>query len=102
MPLSDATNEGRDNRRRRTLKTGRIWFNDNKSVMDCQVRDLSPTGAKVLFAQKFACPAKVRLQLPDGVEEGIYLRAERTWVRGLEVGLRFTDGDKYEGLTITS
>ena len=70
--------------------------------MDCRVRDLSATGAKVLFSENFACPTKVRLQLPDGEQEGIYLRAERTWVRGLEAGLRFTDGDKYEDMTFTS
>ena len=102
MSFDDDADENRDIRRRRTFKTGRIWFNDDKSVMDCQVRDLSPTGAKVLFAQNFACPAKIRLQLPDGAQEGIFLRAERVWVRELEVGLHFTDGDRYEGLTITS
>ena len=102
MPHGDAENEGRDNRRRRTVKAGRIWFNEDQSVMDCQVRDLSTTGAKVRFVQEFACPLKVKLQLPDGEQEGIYLRAERTWVRDLEVGLHFTDGDKYEAMTFAS
>lgn len=102
MPLGDDANEGRDDQRRRTVKTGRVWFNNDQSVMDCRVRDLSSTGAKVRFVQEFACPAKVRLQLPDGEQEGIYLRAERVWVRGLEAGLHFTDGDQYEGMTFTS
>ena len=101
MSLGDAANEGRVNRRRRTIKTGRIWFNDDQSVMDCQVRDLSTTGAKIRFVQEFACPAQVKLQLPDGEQEGIFLRAERVWLREREVGLRFTDGDKYEGVTVS-
>ena len=99
--MSDA-NEARDNQRRRTIKTGRIWFNDDQSVMDCQVRDLSNTGAKLRFAEEFACPARFKLQLPDGEQPGVYLRAERVWVNEREVGLHFTDGDRYEGLTFAS
>ncbi len=98
--MSD-TNEARDDQRRRTIKTGRIWFNDGQSVMDCRVRDLSATGAKVRFVEEFACPAQFKLQLPDGEQPGIFLPAERVWVSEREVGLHFTDGDRYEGLTFT-
>ena len=90
MSHDDSENEGRDNQRRRTIKTGRIWFGDAQSVMNCRVRDLSSTGARVRFAEDFACPAKFKLQLPDGEQPGVTLRAERVWVNEREVGLRFT------------
>ncbi len=99
--MSDAI-EARENQRRRTIKTGRIWFNDGQSVMDCRVKDLYTTGAKVRFVVDFACPAQFKLQLPDGEQPGVYMHAERVWVNEREVGLRFTDGDRYEGLTFTS
>lgn len=102
MTIGGSKKDGRDNQRRRTIKTGRIWFNQDQSVMDCQIRDLSPTGAKIRFVQEFACPTQVKLQLPDGEQPGIFLRAERIWLRQREVGLRFTDGDKYEGVTVSS
>ena len=102
MSVGGTTKDGRDNQRRRTIKTGKVWFNNDQSVMDCRVRDLSPTGAKVRFVQEFGCPAQVKLQLPDGEQQGIFLRAERIWLRQREVGLRFTDGDKWEGVTIRS
>ena len=37
--------ERRQSLRMRTLKAARILFNQHKSVIDCTVRNLSPTGA---------------------------------------------------------
>ena len=101
MPSGDEATDGRYTQRRRTIKAGRVWFNNEQSVMDCQVRDLSATGAKLRFVEPFACPERVKLQLPDGEQKGIFLRAERIWVRRTEIGVRFTDGDMFDGATRT-
>ena len=64
--------------------------------MNCQIRNLSVTGARVRFETEFACPERIKLQLPEGEKKGLVLRAERVWIRERETGLHFTDGDSYE------
>jgi len=48
--------ELRNNARRRTLKAGRIIFNDRFSVIDCTVRNLSDTGACLEVASIIGIP----------------------------------------------
>ena len=81
--------DGRIYRRGRTLKTGKVWFNDNRSVMNCQVRDMSDTGAKVRFEIAFDCPKRIALYLPIDEKHGHIRPCETKWVRGTEVGFRY-------------
>ena len=86
----DQQDDGRIKRRRRTLKTGKLWFNNYQSVMDCQVRDVSETGARVRFNQAFVCPVDVALYFPRDEYEGDLRRCVTKWVRNNEAGLLFT------------
>jgi hypothetical protein len=53
--------------RRRTLKTGRIVFNNRFSAMDCAVRNLSDHGAMLLVAGPQGIPDAFLLELDNGV-----------------------------------
>jgi hypothetical protein len=50
--------EQRRQARARTLKSARILFNDHRSVIDCTVRNLSPTGACLNVASAIGIPER--------------------------------------------
>ena len=52
--------------RYRARMRGRIVFDNGRTVIDCQVRDLSDAGAKLSVHAPFECPDKVTLELVDG------------------------------------
>ena len=53
----------RRNERRRTLKEGRIIFNDHQSVINCLVRNLSDNGACLEVPSPIGIPAFFDLEL---------------------------------------
>jgi hypothetical protein len=71
--------------RNNTMKSAKILFNQNKSVLDCFVRDLSDTGARLSLGDLAAVPRIFTLELHDGT----LLRCERVRAMGLEIGVRF-------------
>jgi hypothetical protein len=52
--------------RHRTLKGARLVFNHGHSTMDCVVRDLSETGAKVMVVSSLGLPDRLTLVFDDG------------------------------------
>jgi hypothetical protein len=75
----------RVNSRNKTLKSAKIVFNKNQSVIDCFVRDLSPTGARLKLGDVAAVPRNFILELNDGTRHD----CERVRAMGLEIGVRF-------------
>ena len=75
----------RTNSRNKTLKSAKIVFNKNQSVLDCFVRDLSPTGAKLKLGDLAAVPRTFILELHDGTR----FNCERVRAMGEELGVRF-------------
>jgi hypothetical protein len=71
--------------RNKTLKSAKIVFNKNQSVLDCFVRDLSPTGAKLKLGDLAAVPRKFILELHDGTR----FECELVRAMGPEIGVRF-------------
>ena len=78
--------ENRDNRRIRALKSARLQFESSSFGVDCVVRDINPTGAKV------------RLEAESSVDtvNAIFFKTENkivparvVWQEGQSVGLRF-------------
>lgn len=51
--------------RRRLLKGGYIVFNDGHSTIDCRVRNLSETGARLEVASVIGVPDRFDLVLAD-------------------------------------
>ncbi len=82
--------ESRSSRRGRTLKSGKVWFNENQSVMNCQVRDMSDGGARVRFEIPFECPDIVALYMPVDEKQGNIRGCQTKWVRGNEAGFCYS------------
>ncbi len=78
--------EHRRTRRRRTLLDGRVVFNNRYSVIECTVRDLSVSGAKVTFEHPTPLPPTVELEVP---KTGQNFRADVIWSDGRSHGLMF-------------
>jgi hypothetical protein len=85
----DASGSGGGNRRitnrQKTLKSAKIVFNKKQSVIDCFVRDLSDTGAKLQVADLVAVPKTFTLLFHDGAAH----ECERVRAMGTEIGVRF-------------
>jgi hypothetical protein len=71
--------------RMRRLKEGHIYFNGNKSVINCIVRDANATGARVTVSEPYLLPAEF-----DFVMNGSPARpARKVWVKQNEIGIEF-------------
>ena len=79
-----------DNRRGavrlRTLKSGKAVFNDGNSVVDCVVRDLSESGAKLKVVSVVGIPDHFSLLL-EGERNG--RACSIAWRKGSELGVTF-------------
>jgi len=81
------TEEHRAAQRRRTLKKGKIVFDDQKCIFDCVVKDVSDTGARLVVNAWFECPDQVTLQIIDGpTHECQVVRHNET-----ELGVKYLD-----------
>ncbi|WP_165820126.1 PilZ domain-containing protein [Microvirga sp. KLBC 81] len=78
----------RASQRSRTLLEGHIIYNNRLSRMECTVRDLSETGARLVFAQPVKVPAEFELQIP---KKKLARRAQVMWYDGQNHGIMFLD-----------
>lgn len=78
--------ERRSSTRKRSLLNGRIVFNNRCSVIECTIRDISETGAKISFAHPTPIPAEFELDIPS---KGSPVRARVMWSNGKECGVLF-------------
>ena len=72
--------------RHKSFLRGKIYFNKRLSSVDCLVRDISATGARLIFSQAVTTPDTVELYIPQKDET---LRADVQWRHGTEVGVAF-------------
>jgi hypothetical protein len=77
--------EHREVPRRTTLKGGRIVFNSSYSTLDCKVRNLSPKGAKLVFASVVGVPDSFELIFEDRTRRPCRV----IWRRLNELGVEF-------------
>ena len=74
--------------RMRTLIAAKISFNNGQSVLDCLIRNLSDTGAKLIVSAAVTLPECFDLIVP---QKSLTRRARIAWRRGEEIGVRFED-----------
>ena len=55
----------RTSERKRTMLGAQIIFNNRNSTMDCQVRNISPTGARLALSDTVALPEEFDLHVPQ-------------------------------------
>ena len=78
--------ERRTAARQKSFLSGKIYFNRRLASMDCLVRDISATGARLIFSPGVTIPDNIELYIPQKNE---MLRAEVHWRQGDEVGVAF-------------
>ena len=83
--MSETGSNRRITDRKKTLKSAKIVFNKKQSVIDCFVRDVSSTGAKLQVGDLLALPRSFTLVLNDGTSH----ECERVRAHGTEIGVRF-------------
>jgi hypothetical protein len=79
--------------RSRTLLEGHIIYNNRLSRMECIVRDLSETGARIVFAQPVKVPAEFELQVP---KRKLVRQAQIMWYDGQNHGVMFLEDEAGE------
>lgn len=87
--LTETADERRLARRHRTLRGGRIIFNNGFSVLTCTVRDLSDTGAQLQFSSLVGIPHEFELAM-DAASQGRLCRV--AWRKEGRMGVAFIDG----------
>ncbi len=81
--------EGRRSRRQRVLLPGKIVFERAMRTVDCMVRDLSPTGARLRLLSPEMLPS--RFYLIDFRQSAAF-EAEVEWRRPSELGVKLGIG----------
>lgn len=79
--------EKRTTPRRRVLKGGKIFFHLGHSSIDCVIRNMSDTGAKLQVETTLAIPDEIELLVNQ--DEMVY-PSTVAWRKGAEMGIRFT------------
>ena len=83
----DAAENKRVSRRLRVLKQGKMLLSNNMTVIDCTIRDLSETGAKLICGDPGAIPNEFRLVF---VAERQMRDVKVVWRRPEQLGVHFT------------
>ncbi len=82
--------EARRGERVRSFLRARIIFNNKNSSIDCTIKNISPTGAKIEVCNAFAIPAEFDLQIPA---KNRTVRAKMMWRDAEALGVEFQDQD---------
>jgi PilZ domain len=81
--------DGADRRagqRHRVLKGGTLHFNKGYSSLECVVRDLSETGARIQMGETFGVPSRFMMSI-SGEDERV--EASLRWRNARSIGLSF-------------
>ena len=89
QPAPEPASDQRIAPRMRTLIAARISFNNGQSTLDCLIRNLSDTGAKLIVSAAIALPDSFDLFIP---QKSVTRRVRIVWRRGEEMGVRFDEG----------
>ncbi|WP_370265323.1 MULTISPECIES: PilZ domain-containing protein [Hyphomonas] len=84
--------ETRRSHRRRTLKCGRIRFNEDRCTMDIRILNMSDSGLKLETHTIWPCPSSFTVEISNPNSNCPEVReCELVWQKGLEAGVRFRD-----------
>jgi PilZ domain-containing protein len=87
-------NEGRIAPRRRMLKSGRIAYADRHVTIECLVRDMSATGARLKVSGSVTAPDTFELLIAlDGLEANCQV----VWRSGQDIGVKFLGAPRIVG-----
>ncbi len=72
--------------RQRCLLQGRLAFNLRSSTLDCTVRNISKSGARLVFTNPTVLPQEFDLHIEA---HGVTHKARLVWSTGAAAGVRF-------------
>ena len=72
--------------RQRVLKTVKVYRLNGSHAVDCQVRDISETGARIVCKDQLALPNEFKFVLPN---DNVMHLAKVVWRRGDLAGIVF-------------
>jgi hypothetical protein len=82
----EGVNEARIAPRRRMLKAGKIAYRERHVTLECLVRDISATGARLKVQGSVSAPDSFELLIPlDGLEANCQV----VWRSGPHLGVKF-------------
>ena len=84
--IEPRTVERRRVARQKSFLRGMVYFNSRRSVLDCLIRDISPYGARLIFAVAVGLPDTLDVHIPQKERT---LRTHVIWRHGREVGVAF-------------
>jgi hypothetical protein len=74
---------------------GCLYFNNRRSSLDCLIRDISASGARLIFSDTVTIPDVVDLYIPQKEQT---LRSQVHWRHGDEIGVAFVHGARASGV----
>jgi hypothetical protein len=80
--------ERRGSERSKAFLKGTLYFHRGRSSVDCLIRDLSPTGARLLVPDIVKVPDVFEVHVPNKPEP---LSARMKWRRDDEIGVSFVE-----------
>ena len=78
--------ERRASQRHRALKGGTLHFNKGYSSLECVIRDMSATGARIQMGETFGVPSRFMLSISG---ESTRVEASLRWRNARNIGLSF-------------
>ena len=78
--------ERRNKRRQRTLKAGKIVFNQQRSVVDCTARDFTDEGACLVVESTVGIPDAFELLVPI---DNLKRPCQVVWKSAGRIGVKF-------------
>jgi hypothetical protein len=88
--------ERRISSRQKSFLRGCVYFNNRRSAFDCLIRDISSTGARLIFSGTVSVPDVVDLYIPQKEQT---LSAQVQWRHGDEIGVAFANAAQAPGST---
>ena len=91
--------EPRKSQRARTMLGAQIIFNNRSSTVDCQIRNMSEDGAKIIVHDHLSIPQHFEFHVP---QKGRSFRAKVIWRKDNEAGLEFLQDNTVQAGTTSA
>jgi PilZ domain len=90
LPMNEADENNRVSRRSRVLKGAKLVHMKSWSLIDCTIKDISLTGAKLICGDQYSVPDEFRFLIPS---DNTIQPAKVVWRKNNSLGIIFT-GEK--------
>lgn len=90
--------EARHSERVRTMLGAQIVFNNKNSTIECQIRNISSTGARLILSESLTLPQEFDIVVP---QKGKTYRARLRWRTPEGAGIEFIQDDKREAAPVS-